>query len=117
MLELSIVAALVLLNGFFALSEMALMTSRKMRLKHMGEHSRGARKALALAEHPDNLLSTVQIGITSIGVLTGVFGGEAIGLAVAGWFGGVFPALHIKYRQIQRSGNRISFLYKLFAIS
>ena len=94
MLELSIVAALVLLNGFFALSEMALMTSRKMRLKHMGEHSRGARKALALAEHPDNLLSTVQIGITSIGVLTGVFGGEAIGLAVAGWFGVVFPTLH-----------------------
>ena len=93
MLELSIVAALVLLNGFFALSEMALMTSRKMRLKQMGEHSRGARKALALAEHPDNLLSTVQIGITSIGVLTGVFGGEAIGLAVAGWFGGVFPTL------------------------
>ncbi len=93
MLELSIVAALVLLNGFFALSEMALMTSRKMRLKQMGEHSRGARKALALAEHPDNLLSTVQIGITSIGVLTGVFGGEAIGLAVASWFGELLPNL------------------------
>ena len=93
MLELSIVAALVLLNGFFALSEMALMTSRKTRLKQMGEHSRGARKALALAEHPDNLLSTVQIGITSIGVLTGVFGGEAIGLAVASWFGELFPTL------------------------
>jgi putative hemolysin len=92
-LELSIVAALVLLNGFFALSEMALMTSRKMRLKQMGEHSRGARKALALAEHPDNLLSTVQIGITSIGVLTGVFGGEAIGLAVASWFGELLPNL------------------------
>ncbi len=93
MIELSIVAALVLLNGFFALSEMALMTSRKMRLKQMGEHSRGARKALALAEHPDNLLSTVQIGITSIGVLTGVFGGEAIGLAVASWFGELLPTL------------------------
>ena len=85
MLELSIVVALILLNGFFALSEMALMTSRKTRLKHMGEHSRGARKALALAEHPDNLLSTVQVGITSIGVLTGVFGGEAIGLAIASY--------------------------------
>ncbi|MBN8211439.1 MAG: HlyC/CorC family transporter [Xanthomonadales bacterium] len=93
MLELSIVVALILLNGFFALSEMALMTSRKTRLKHMGEHSRGARKALALAEHPDNLLSTVQVGITSIGVLTGVFGGEAIGLAIAAWFGGLFPGL------------------------
>ena len=48
MLELSIVIALILLNGFFALSEMALMTSRKIRLKQMGEHSLGARKALAI---------------------------------------------------------------------
>ena len=100
MLELSVVIALILLNGFFALSEMALMTSRKTRLKQMGEHSRGARKALALAEHPDNLLSTVQVGITSIGVLTGVFGGEAIGLAVASWFGDLVPSLQEYARSI-----------------
>lgn len=100
MLELSVVVALILLNGFFALSEMALMTSRKTRLKQMGEHSRGARKALALAEHPDNLLSTVQVGITSIGVLTGVFGGEAIGLAVASWFGELVPALQEYARSV-----------------
>jgi putative hemolysin len=85
MLELAIVLLLIVLNGFFALSEMALMTSRKLRLRQMAETSRGARKALDLAEHPDNLLSTVQVGITLIGVLTGVFGGEAIGLAIAGW--------------------------------
>ncbi|SFK29658.1 hemolysin family protein [Lysobacter sp. cf310] len=85
MLELLIVAALIVLNAFFALSEMSLMTSRKLRLKQMAETSRGARTALALAEHPDNLLSTVQVGITLIGVLTGVFGGEAIGLAIATW--------------------------------
>ncbi len=91
MLELLVVVALVLVNGFFALSEMALMTSRKLRLKQMGETSRGARKALALAEHPDHLLSTVQIGITAIGVLTGMFGGEAIGLAIAGWLDDVLP--------------------------
>lgn len=95
MLNLSIVFALILLNGFFALSEMALMTSRKTRLKQMAEHpshpSRGARKALDLAEHPDNLLSTVQVGITLIGVLNGVFGGEAIGLAIASSFGERFP--------------------------
>lgn len=92
MIELLIVVALIVLNAFFALSEMALMTSRKIRLKQMGEHSRGARKALALAEHPDNLLSTVQVGITLIGVLTGVFGGDAIGLLIAGWLDGVLPA-------------------------
>lgn len=91
MLELSIVVALILLNAFFALSEMALMTSRKLRLKQMGETSRGARKALALAEHPDNLLSTVQVGITAIGVLAGVFGGDAIGAIIAGWLDGSIP--------------------------
>lgn len=83
MLELLIVIALIALNAFFALSEMALMTSRKTRLKQMAETSRGAAKALALAEHPDNLLSTVQIGITAINVVAGVYGGEAIGLMIA----------------------------------
>ena len=92
MLELVIVLLLIVLNGFFALSEMALMTSRKLRLKQMAETSRGARKALALAEHPDNLLSTVQIGITLIGVLTGLFGGEAIGLLIADGLDTLIPA-------------------------
>lgn len=91
MLELLIIVALILLNAFFALSEMALMTSRKLRLKQMGENSRGARKALALAEHPDNLLSTVQIGITAINILNGVFGGDAIGAIIAGWLDGSIP--------------------------
>lgn len=96
MAELLIVLALIALNGFFAMSEMAVVTSRKMRLKQMAEDpahpSRGARKALALAEHPDNLLSTVQVGITSIGILTGVLGGDAIGLIIADWLDGVWPA-------------------------
>lgn len=91
MIELFVVVALIALNGFFAMSELALMTSRKLRLKQLAEHSRGARKALALAEHPDHLLSTVQVGITSIGVLTGVFGGDAIGLAIAGLIEGWWP--------------------------
>lgn len=93
MLELLIVFFLIALNAFFALSEMALVTARTSRLRQMAETSKGARKALALAEHPDNLLSTVQIGITLIGVLTGVFGGEAIGLMIAAWLDGVAPAL------------------------
>ena len=85
MLELAIVLLLIVFNGFFALSEMALMTSRKLRLRQLAETSRGARKALELAEHPDNLLSTVQIGITGISVLAGSFGGEAIGQIIAFW--------------------------------
>jgi len=99
-LELFVVLALIALNGFFALSEMALMTSRKLRLKQLAEDSRGARKALALAEHPDNLLSTVQIGITLIGVLTGVLGGDAIGLIIADWLDVVWPAVHEYARPI-----------------
>ena len=91
MLELLIVLLLVVLNAFFALSEMSLMTSRKLRLRQLAETSRGARKALALAEHPDNLLSTVQVGITLISVLTGVFGGDAIGLIIAGWLRDIWP--------------------------
>ena len=96
MVELLVVVALILLNGFFAMSEMAVVTSRKLRLRQMAEDlanpSRGAKKALALAEHPDSLLSTVQIGITLIGVLTGLFGGEAIGLQIADWLDNVLPA-------------------------
>ncbi len=95
MAELLVVVALIALNGFFAMSEMAVMTSRKLRLKQLAEDpdrpSRGARKALALAEQPDNLLSTVQIGITLIGICTGVFGGDAIGLQVADWLRHVWP--------------------------
>ena len=97
MTELLVVVFLIALNAFFAMSEMSLMTSRKLRLKQMAEDpdhpSVGARKALALAEHPDNLLSTVQVGITLITVLTGVLGGDAFGDKIATWLGQALPAL------------------------
>lgn len=93
MAELLIVLALILLNGFFAMSEMSVMTSRKSRLKQLAQSSKRAAKALALSEKPESFLSTVQIGITLIGILTGLFGGEAIGMAIAGWLQGVFPSL------------------------
>ena len=93
MVELLIVLALVLLNGFFAMSEMSVMTSRKSRLKQLAQSSKPAAKALALSEKPEAFLSTVQIGITLIGILTGLFGGESIGLAIAGVIEGSFPSL------------------------
>ncbi len=93
MFELLIVLLLVLINGYFAMSEMAVMTSRKSKLKQLAAKSRGAGKAVALAEHPDNFLSTVQIGITLIGVLTGVFGGDAIGAAIGHWLQQRLPML------------------------
>ncbi|MFC4728163.1 hemolysin family protein [Coralloluteibacterium thermophilus] len=82
-LELVVVALLILLNGFFALSEMSVVTSRKARLRSRAATSKRARMAADLAEHPERFLSTVQVGITLIGILTGVFGGEALGLRIA----------------------------------
>ncbi|KFN49237.1 hemolysin family protein [Arenimonas composti] len=84
-LELSIVLLLILINGFFAMSEMSVVTSRKPKLRQLAQQSRRARTALELAEHPERLLSTVQVGITSIGILTGIFGGESIGNRIAAW--------------------------------
>jgi putative hemolysin len=78
MVELLIVFALVLLNGFFALSEMAVMTARKTKLKQLAQKSRRAAKALELSEHPESFLSAVQVWITLLGLLTGYFGGESI---------------------------------------
>lgn len=82
-LEIALVLLLILCNAFFALSEMSVVTSRKARLRQMAQESRRAKTALELAEHPERFLSTVQVGITSIGILTGVFGGESIGNRVA----------------------------------
>ncbi|RMH93607.1 HlyC/CorC family transporter [Lysobacter pythonis] len=100
MLELLIVIALIGLNGFFAMSEMALVTARKLKLKQMAETSRGAAKALTLAEQPDNLLSTVQVCITAIGLLAGLFGGDAIGGLIAGWLEGLLPGISAYARPI-----------------
>lgn len=95
MLELLIVLALVLVNAFFALSEMSVVTSRKGRLKQRAGESRGARKALELAENPEHFLSAVQVGITLVGILTGMLGGEALSKIIGDRFGQLFPALEI----------------------
>ena len=75
-LEILIVLFLILLNGFFAMSETAILASRKARLQQRAnEGDAKARQALTLAENPNRFLPTVQIGITLIGVLTGAVGG------------------------------------------
>ncbi|MEO6170464.1 MAG: hemolysin family protein [Lysobacter sp.] len=93
MLKFGIVLVLIAFNAFFALSEMSVVTARKAKLRHMGVTSRRARKALDLAEHPDRFLSTVQVGITLIAILTGMFGGEAIGSAIGEWLALSVPLL------------------------
>lgn len=79
MLELIIAAVLILLNGVFALSELAVVSARKPRLKALSEQGRpGARAALMLADDPGRFLSTVQIGITLVSILAGAFSGAAL---------------------------------------
>ena len=79
-LELGILLGLFFLNGFFAMGEMAVVSSRRIRLQQMAEEGRrGARQALALADNPGTFLSSVQVGITLIGILSGAFGGATLG--------------------------------------
>ena len=83
-LEILIIFLLILLNGFFAMSETAVFASRRARLQHRAdEGDTKARKALNLAENPNRFLPTVQVGITLIGILTGAVGGAVIADALA----------------------------------
>jgi putative hemolysin len=76
--DVLILFLLILLNGFFALSEMALVSAKRVRLQAAAEQGRrGARSALALLEDPTGFLSAIQIGITLIGILTGLYSGAA----------------------------------------
>jgi putative hemolysin len=76
-LQIALIVVLTLLNGLFAMSETAMVSSRKARLRQRAEAGdKGARAALELADSPNRFLSTVQIGISLIGVLAGAFGGR-----------------------------------------
>ena len=82
-LEFVIIILLVCLNGFFALSEMALVSARKVRLEQQAEDgNKGASQALKLIQNPSRFLSTVQVGITLIGILSGAFGGVTLAAAL-----------------------------------
>ena len=78
-LELVVAVCLIAINGLFALSELAIVSARKPRLKAMADEGRsGAAQALRLADDPGRFLSTVQIGITLVGILAGVFSGAGL---------------------------------------
>ena len=85
-MEIAILFALICLNGLFAMSEIALVTARKARLqKLIDEGDSGAAAAVQLGEDPTRFLSTIQIGITSIGVLNGIVGEAALATPLAVW--------------------------------
>jgi len=85
-LELGIVAVLIVINGLLAMSELAIVSSRPARLAALAERGvSGSRRALALASDPGKFLSTVQIGITLVGVASGAFSGATLGARLSAW--------------------------------
>ncbi|NDV86116.1 DUF21 domain-containing protein [Aurantimonas aggregata] len=82
--EIAIILFLILLNGFFAMSELALVSARRSRLEQMAkEGRRGAKAALRLTEDPTGFLSTVQVGITLVGIFAGAYGGSVLAAPLA----------------------------------
>ena len=99
--EIAIVLVLILVNGLLAMSEMAIVSARPARMKVMAERgSRGAAIALKLAEEPGRFLSSVQIGITLVGVLSGAFSGATLGARLAA----ALPALGVPASMAQPLG-------------
>lgn len=91
-IEAIIVFGLVVLNGVFAMSELSVVSARRARLQHLAEEGRsGARAALALQADPTSFLSTVQIGITLVGIFAGAYGGATFSEPLATWLAGFPP--------------------------
>lgn len=83
-MEIFIIIGLILLNGILSMSEIALVSARKARLEVEAKRgNKSAQTALKLAGEPDRFLSTIQIGITLIGILTGLYSGEAFAANLA----------------------------------
>jgi putative hemolysin len=109
-MEIIIIGLLILLNGFFSLSEIALISSKKAKLEQMKiEGRRGAKTALRLLADSDNFLSAVQVGITLIGIATGVYGGLNIAEDITPFF------LKIKFLEI--SAHEIALAVTIITIT
>src|SRR5215211_4012561 len=83
--EVAIIFLLLAANGVFAMAEIAVVSSKKARLRRLADQGNSkARIALELAESPNRFLSTVQIGITLVGIFAGAFGGATLATKLAG---------------------------------
>jgi putative hemolysin len=102
-MDIALLFALILLNGVFAMSEIAIVSSRKARLIGLADDgNRGAQAAVRLHEDPSNFFSTIQVGITSIGILSGAMGETALADPLAVWLSG-FPLIEPYARTIALS--------------
>jgi len=88
--EIFVILALILINGFFAGAEIALLSVRRTRLQELADSGKGAaRKALQLRDDPEQFLATVQVGITFVGATAGAFGGATLAEPLTRWLAGV----------------------------
>jgi putative hemolysin len=109
-MEILIILLLMAVNGVFAMAEMAVVSSRKPRLQQWAnEGNRGAEAALELSVHPDRFLSTIQIGITLIGILAGAFGEKALAAKVS--------AQLAQYPQVADYSDSIAFVLVVIVIT
>lgn len=93
LIAIAVVLLLIVLNGLFAMTELAVVSSRKSRLQARADRGdRGARKALKLSEEPTQFLSSVQVGITLIGILAGAYGQASIAGEINDFLEAAFPA-------------------------
>src|ERR1044072_9898336 len=111
--ELAIVGALIVLNGLLAMSELAIVSARPARLKILAEQRvKGAHRALALTSDPGRFLSTVQIGITLVGILAGAYSGATLGRRLSDWLIelglGVTMAAYLGFGGVVTSINHFS---------
>ena len=101
--EILAVLILTLINGMLAMSELAVISSRRSRLGQMANQgNHGARAALRLIEDPSRFLSTVQIGITLVGIIAGAFSGATLGQRLGAWLN-TFPAISPNGRTSRRT--------------
>ena len=89
-MDIVLIFLLILLNGVFAMSEIAVVSSRKSRLQNLADDgSLGAKAALSLHQEPASFFSTIQVGITSVGILSGAIGEAAVADPLAAWLSGI----------------------------
>src|SRR5512145_2297433 len=109
-IETAVILALTLFNAVLAMSELAIVSSRRSRLEVMAAAgSRGARVALDLIEDPSRFLSTVQIGITLVGIVAGAFGGATLAIRLGDWLN--------RLAVIAPHGNAVAIIVVVSAIT
>lgn len=94
LIEVIVILGLIFLNGYFALAEIALLSVKKSRLQYLAKQgNKKAKKALFLVRHTSEMLSTVQIAITAIGIFAGAFAGATVAEHLETWLALVFPVI------------------------